>query len=185
MASETVGNCKTVKAFSGEQVGVDEFNKSNEGAFNIGKNMAFYYATMFCLLTIFNGCFFIGVAYFSSQQVKDGKLTQGEVAAYMLYNWQIIWNLMSLSSNLQQVAKVQGSFYEIAVLITEPKKQMGYYDKKEVTEQTKARAETEGRIDLKTIAFNYPTKPDVPVLKNININVQNNQTVALVGHSGK
>lgn len=42
----------------------------------------------------------------------------------------------------------------------------------------------EGRINLKDIAFNYPTKPDVPVLKRINIDVQNCQTVALVGHSG-
>lgn len=41
-----------------------------------------------------------------------------------------------------------------------------------------------GVIDIKDIRFNYPTKPDVPVLKRININIQNCQTVALVGHSG-
>jgi len=41
-----------------------------------------------------------------------------------------------------------------------------------------------GVIDIKDIRFNYPTKPDVQVLKRININIQNCQTVALVGHSG-
>jgi len=41
-----------------------------------------------------------------------------------------------------------------------------------------------GVIDIKDIKFVYPTKPDVPVLKRININIQNCQTVALVGHSG-
>ena len=41
---------------------------------------------------------------------------------------------MGISSNLQQVAKVQGAFYEIAVLVTEPAKQVGYFDTKEVTE---------------------------------------------------
>ena len=42
----------------------------------------------------------------------------------------------------------------------------------------------EGVIELKDVAFNYPTKPDVTVLKRINIEVENCQTVALVGHSG-
>ena len=31
----------------------------------------------------------------------------------------------------------------------------------------------EGVIEIKDIAFNYPTKPDVQVLKRINIEVKN------------
>ena len=89
---------------------------------------------------------------------------------------------MGLNTNLQGVSKVQGAFYEIACLVIEPEKQIGYYDTKEVTQEM-INAD-EGRIDLKDIAFNYPTKPDVPVLKRINIDVKNCQTVALVGHSG-
>ena len=89
---------------------------------------------------------------------------------------------MGVNSNLQGISKVQGAFYEIACLVMEPMKQPGYYDKKEVTQEMKNA--DEGLIDLKDIAFNYPTKPDVPVLKRINIEVKNCQTVALVGHSG-
>ena len=89
---------------------------------------------------------------------------------------------MGLNTNLQQVAKVQGAFYEIASLITEPAKQKGYYDTKEVT---KAQAETEiGEIDVTDIGFNYPSKPDVKVLNKVNISIENCKTVALVGHSG-
>ena len=78
---------------------------------------------------------------------------------------------MGVNSNLQQVSKVQGAFYEIACLVTEPAKQLGYYDKKEVT--TDMINAEEGVIDIKDIVFNYPTKPDVPVLKRINIEVKN------------
>ena len=184
-ANETLGNVKTVKAFAGEMVGVDVFNVSNNGVFNVGKNMACYYATFMCLLQLVNGGFFVGIGYFSADSVKNGELTPGEVAAYMLYNWQIVWNIMGLNTNLQQVAKVQGAFYEIAVLVTTPKSQLGYYDKKEVTSAMTTKAETEGKIELTNVAFNYPTKPDVTVLKRINIDVQTNKTVALVGHSGK
>jgi len=41
-----------------------------------------------------------------------------------------------------------------------------------------------GEVDIVNVDFNYPTKPDVPVLKCINIDVPNCTTVALVGHSG-
>ena len=106
VANESIGNIKTVKAFSGEEIGVGLFDESNNGVYNIGVNMAKYYATMMCLMQfIFNGGY-IGVAYFSAQTVKDGHLSAGQVASYLLYNWQILFNIMGLNSNLQQVSKV-------------------------------------------------------------------------------
>lgn len=69
VANETLGNIKTVKAFSGEQIGVEFFSESNEGVYNIGKNMAKYYATMmFFFQYFFNGAF-IGVAFFAAKSV--------------------------------------------------------------------------------------------------------------------
>jgi len=79
---------------------------------------------------------------------------------------------LSLNSNLQGVAKVQGAFYEIACLVTEPKLQVGYYDKSKVVTPKMLNAD-EGTINLVDIEFSYPTKVDVPVLKRINIDVQN------------
>lgn len=69
VANETFANVRTVKAFSGEEIGIAEFNKSNNGVFNIGKNMAYYYAfMMLCFQFFFNGAF-VGVAYISSKEV--------------------------------------------------------------------------------------------------------------------
>ncbi|XP_060570521.1 ATP-dependent translocase ABCB1-like isoform X2 [Ruditapes philippinarum] len=41
-----------------------------------------------------------------------------------------------------------------------------------------------GRVQIRNVTFNYPMRPDVPVLKGINIDVEPGQTVALVGPSG-
>lgn len=41
-----------------------------------------------------------------------------------------------------------------------------------------------GNIKLKNVKFNYPSRPDVPVLQGMTIDISRGQTVALVGSSG-
>lgn len=68
--------------------------------------MALYYAIMMTSMQFFFNGGYIGIAYFSANSVKDGDLTAGQVASYLLYNWQILWNIMGLNTNLQGVSKV-------------------------------------------------------------------------------
>jgi len=41
-----------------------------------------------------------------------------------------------------------------------------------------------GVIEFQNVTFSYPTKKEVKVCKNINLKVEKNQVVALVGKSG-
>lgn len=41
-----------------------------------------------------------------------------------------------------------------------------------------------GAIEFRNVHFRYPTRPDVQVLKGINIKIENGQNIALVGPSG-
>lgn len=45
-------------------------------------------------------------------------------------------------------------------------------------------ATTKGDIAFKGVKFNYPARPDVPVLKGLDLEVKNGKTLALVGSSG-
>jgi ATP-binding cassette subfamily B (MDR/TAP) protein 1 len=42
----------------------------------------------------------------------------------------------------------------------------------------------EGRITFENVKFSYPARPDVPILKGLNIEFPPGKTVALVGASG-
>ena len=42
----------------------------------------------------------------------------------------------------------------------------------------------EGKVTLKDVSFAYPSRSNVPVLKNFNLTVPPNTTAALVGSSG-
>jgi ABC-type multidrug transport system fused ATPase/permease subunit len=52
------------------------------------------------------------------------------------------------------------------------------------TGKTLPSSELEGHIEFKNVSFNYPTRPDVQVLKNFTLKIEPNKTVALVGSSG-
>ncbi|KAL1777499.1 multidrug resistance protein 1 isoform X1 [Sigmodon hispidus] len=42
----------------------------------------------------------------------------------------------------------------------------------------------EGNVKFNEVMFNYPTRPDIPVLQGLNLEVKKGQTLALVGSSG-
>uniref|UniRef100_H0VLE6 ATP binding cassette subfamily B member 1 n=1 Tax=Cavia porcellus TaxID=10141 RepID=H0VLE6_CAVPO len=42
----------------------------------------------------------------------------------------------------------------------------------------------EGNVTFSNVVFNYPTRPDIPVLQGLNLQVKKGQTLALVGSSG-
>ncbi|NXR50078.1 MDR1 protein, partial [Hippolais icterina] len=41
-----------------------------------------------------------------------------------------------------------------------------------------------GNVEFKNVHFNYPSRPDVEILKGLNLKINSGQTVALVGGSG-
>ena len=42
----------------------------------------------------------------------------------------------------------------------------------------------QGEVECRQVHFNYPTRPNIPVLKGIDMEVRRGRTVALVGSSG-
>ena len=121
------------------------------------------------------------IIYIISRVFIDFELTIGQVTAIMLYVRTLMQNAGNITTNLQAVAKVFGSSYEIAVLIVTPNS-VNF----EGTEKPDAQgvASDDGQVKLENVKFSYPSKDDVPVLKGISIDVSKNQIVALVGQSG-
>ncbi|XP_038135088.1 ATP-dependent translocase ABCB1-like [Cyprinodon tularosa] len=53
-----------------------------------------------------------------------------------------------------------------------------------LSEQGESPDTFEGNVTFDMVKFNYPTRPDVPVLQGLNLSVKKGETLALVGSSG-
>ena len=86
-----------------------------------------------------------------------------------MYVRTVMFNVGSITNNIQAIAKVSGSAYEMAILMVTPNKV------KFEGEQRPGGADgPSGDINLKDVHFNYPSKETVPVLKGISIDVDSN-----------
>lgn len=120
----------------------------------------------------------MAIIYIVSRTYSYFDLSIGEVTAILLYVRTIMNNSGSIVNNIQSVAKVFGSSYEIALLIVSPNMVIFEGDKRP---ENSGEITTDGGIELQDVKFNYPSKKDVPVLKGVSIQVRKNQVVALVG----
>ncbi|KFV41216.1 Multidrug resistance protein 1, partial [Gavia stellata] len=80
--------------------------------------------------------------------------------------------------NLESVAKARGAAYEVYRIIN--KKRLIDSSSKEGYKPDKLI----GEIEFRNIHFSYPSRPDVEILKGLNLKVQPGKTIALVGASG-
>ena len=78
---------------------------------------------------------------------------------------------------LVTVSKVYGSSIKCAKLIVAQTDMK--WDGKTIHEGNK-----QGNVTVDNVHFSYPTKPNIPILKGVKIEVKTNQVVALVGASG-
>lgn len=173
---ETLQNIFTVKAFSNENYESNRYKNflsrvvetGIKGAVNRG---AF---TTFLILGLFGG--FVLVLWYGTLLMKDGEITAGTLTAFMLYTGFIGGAVGGLGDLYGRLQKTVGATERIFEIIEEDGElQLG---------TSSLHTKLEGSIQFDNVAFTYPTRPDISVLKNINLHIAPGEKVALAGPSG-
>ncbi|XP_031765976.2 ATP-dependent translocase ABCB1-like isoform X2 [Galleria mellonella] len=180
VAEEVLSSIRTVYAFSGQQKEMERYESHLKHIRKINITKGFYNAlTMgilfLCIFSSYALAFWFGYVLIVNDPETYDVSTMLSVFLGVLMASE---NFAVLQTLVVVFGVATGAGAQIFNLIDNvptinPLKNVGVTPKS-----------CDGNIEFKNVVFNYPSKPDVPVLKGINMKVNHGQTAALVGHSG-
>ena len=175
-----------MKAFADEEMATLRFFKVNQDVFEYGRATSYIRCVFFLSQRILANFGDVAIVLVVRATFVEYELTIGEITAIFLYVRTLMLNATVITNNLQHVAKVYGSSYEIAVLIVTPARVT--WDGCKKHDKNPADNEStnvlDGVVSLENVHFSYPKSDKVQVLKGVSMEAKRNQTFAIVGHSG-
>ncbi|KAG0304859.1 Multidrug resistance protein 1 [Dissophora globulifera] len=178
LAEQAIGSIRTVVAFDGQKRELEKFSNVLETAYKSGVKKAIATGVgmgsfMFIMFLSYALAFWYG-----ARQVRDGHMQPGDVLTVLFGTVIGAFSLGNVGPNIANFGKAQAAAYTIFKTIDRVP---------DIDSFSPAGLKPEnlaGHIVVKDVNFVYPSRPDIPILKDMNIEVKPGQTVALVGHSG-
>jgi ATP-binding cassette subfamily B (MDR/TAP) protein 1 len=139
-----------------------------------GQILGFGFGTfMFVLFSTYGLSFWYG-----AKLTREGKMDGQDVLVVFFAMIIGAISLLQLPPNLSAVSSACGAAHKIYATIDQVPSidaddKTGYSPEKII-----------GEIEFKNIKFSYPTRPDITILKNLNLKIKPGMTVAFVGPSG-
>ncbi|RUS29249.1 hypothetical protein BC938DRAFT_480878 [Jimgerdemannia flammicorona] len=178
VAEQVFAGIRTVYSFSLQQRFRDRYEKKLEVAYKAGVHKGFALGWGFgsFMLVLFST---YGLAFwYGSRLVLDGTMNGGEVLNVFFALMIGAMSLMQIPTNIAAFASASGAAYKIFNTID----RVPEIDASS-TEGLKP-DKVRGHIVFKNVQFNYPSRPDVKILKQLDLEIQPGTTVAIVGPSG-
>lgn len=177
IVEETLNGIDTVKSFSNEKYEANRYlDKTNEVISVALKNARWRGGfTSFIIFSMFGSI--VGVIWYGVTLVNQGELlTSGDLFKFILYSVFIAASIGGMAEYFSKIQQAIGATENLMeILDEEPEASEAKYASTEVMQ---------GDIAFSNLSFSYPSRPDVTVLKNINLTISKGQQVALVGSSG-
>ncbi len=176
VVEETLQGIANVKAFTNEGFEGRRYRAALDAFFvqilRTARNRAALIA--FIIVGIFGSI--VLVLWYGARLMKSGQLTHPELTTFMLYTLFVGGAVSSFAEIVSQVQKAVGASERVQELLEEPMEASLSGDEQ--------RVQLSGRIRFENVSFRYPSRPDLPVLRNISLEAKPGERIALVGPSG-
>ncbi|MDO9185074.1 MAG: ABC transporter transmembrane domain-containing protein [Bacteroidia bacterium] len=178
IVQETLQGITNVKAFANEYFENLRYKKSTESivvtAIQGGKYRgAFASFIIFCLFGAIVAVIWYGVFLASKDQLFIGDLIK-----FILYSVYVGASFGGIAELYSQIQKAVGATERVFEILDEHPEDLDI-----TTAQTNI-TRVEGNVEFRDVAFTYPSRKEIQVLKNINLTAKKGETIAIVGPSG-
>jgi ABC transporter fused permease/ATP-binding protein len=176
--AEAFGAIETVQAFTREKDEAERYARGVEASFEAARTLSIWRG-LFMAAATFAG--FAGIAlivWVGGRAVASGEMSGGDLAAFMLYTTMVAIALASLAGlwgSLQGAAGATDRLLDIAETVP---------DIRDPEDPVALPSPVRGEVTFDNVTLRYPTRPDVTVLRNIDLTLRPGESLALVGRSG-
>lgn len=176
IVEETIQSIQAVKSYTSELFEVLRYKKAMGTVVNTALKVARYRAAFisFIIFMLFGGI--VAVMWYGARLVQSGDMTVGDLLQFILYTTFIGASIAGLGDLFAQVQKAVGSSERVLEILAEKPEW-------DINEPVKPE-NLKGDIRFEQVQFHYPTRPEVQVLNDIQLEIKEGQKIALVGHSG-
>lgn len=167
---------KVVKAFTNEDLECERFAAGNRKYFDIKRRSYFWMALTHASMRGLDGVMYVVVLIYGAILVSRGRITAGDLVAYVLYISTLIVTIRRIVEYIEQFARgITGieRFLEIMDAEVEIRDVPGAVELENA----------EGDIEFRNVTFFYPDDEN-RVLANLNLTVHPGEKLAIVGPSG-
>ncbi|MGB0525576.1 MAG: ABC transporter ATP-binding protein [Flammeovirgaceae bacterium] len=178
IVEETLLALTMVKAFTNEVFEALRYGKVMKETVAIAINTAKYRAMFisFLIFALFSGI--LAVIWFGAGLVQSGTISVGELLSFVFITLFVGGSVAGLGDMYGNMQKGIGASERVLEILHAPSEEVENEGKLHLD------APLKGNINFENLRFHYPTRPEIDVLKGINLAIEAGQKVALVGHSG-
>ncbi|XP_063180837.1 ATP-dependent translocase ABCB1 [Chroicocephalus ridibundus] len=178
VAEEVLAAVRTVIAFGGQEKEIKRYYKNLEDAKKIGiKKAITSNISMGAAFLLIYASYALAFWYGTTLVIADD-YTIGNVLTVFFSVLIGAFSIGQTAPSIEAFASARGAAYTVFNIIDNEPQIDSYSDTGYKPDHIK------GNLEFQNVYFNYPSRPDVEILKGLNLKISCGQTVALVGGSG-
>lgn len=175
VAEEVFQNIREVKSFVRENYEISRYNDAIAVAFRAAVKLLTVRSVFGPIIAFFAFAGLAMILWFGGREVLDGRLSAGELIAFLIYGLTVAASFAGVVSVYSQLQEAIGATKRVfEMLDAEP----------DVRDRPKAHqlAVVRGAISLQNVSFAYEDEQEV--LRDIDLEIEEGEVIALVGPSG-
>lgn len=171
---ENLTGFNVLKLYGREETSHKEFSEITDDLQRVGFKASFISGLMMPVLHVVSDLTYLIVAVLGGLQVIAGRLTVGNMQAFVQYVWQVSQPIQNITQLAGQMQSAKSSLDRIFDILDETEEVEG--------EELEILEPLTGQVTFKQVDFQYVENK--PLIRDFNLEVQPGEMVAIVGPTG-
>lgn len=179
IVQETFHGISIVKAFTSEFHEVTRYVQSLKAVVSTAISNARYRGAFiaFMIFSLFGTLAF--VIWYGGRMIQSGQLTIGVLVMFVIFSMFVGGTFAGFADMFSQLQKTLGATQSVREILRSDGEAV---ELKPIT--VEPQYVLKGNVRFEQVAFSYPSRKDMPVLKDLSVTASNGEQIAIVGPSG-